>query len=306
MPTSSGADIIPGSVGSLGGGSGSSVCSITPSDEQGQIDSLTARVKALEDIVSQLVGVNVNAGELSELSQQVGWLGGVSYMGQPGWTQTEYGTLIPPPGFSLVGSQFKLSDGNSYTGVSVDSDGVIQFGFLANGTPTGQTVTTWDNGGIQHIAARTNSPRYTLTSGNSTSPGDLALNTGLWNFDATHTDGIGLDGYFDVSDGTSIKVLQAGIYLVSCAMDITYTGTFSSGSVISYGYFLSGSGETNNVDADIFRPSSSFGSNQAQFTTLIPIKMTGTHNLNVYVANQSSLSINIAFNMKVQFITPLP
>lgn len=108
---------------------GSAICEVSPSDLAGQVDNLVSRVEALEDLVGLLTGANVNAGELSELSQQVGWVGGVTYMGVEGWIQTEYGTLIPPPGFSLLGNGVTLSDGNTYQAVVMDENGVLQFGF---------------------------------------------------------------------------------------------------------------------------------------------------------------------------------
>jgi hypothetical protein len=140
MPMSSGPVSGSTNITSVPAPTDSGVCAISPSDLVGYVGNLINRVKDLEQKVAELQAGNVEVNQLSDLSQQVGWVGGITYAGVSGWTQTEYGTLIPPPGFSLVGSQFTLSDGNQYTGVSVDENGVIQFGFTATGAVTGASA----------------------------------------------------------------------------------------------------------------------------------------------------------------------
>lgn len=125
-----------------GGGTVNSLCMISPSDEVGIVGNLISRIEELEKVVSQLMSANVTAGQLSDLSQQVGWVYDVTFMGVPGWTQTEAGTLIPPAGFSLSNIGFTLSDGNTYQGVSFDSDGVLQLGFTASGNVSGSMIGT--------------------------------------------------------------------------------------------------------------------------------------------------------------------
>jgi hypothetical protein len=53
-----------------------------------------------------------------------GWTGSVTYIGIDGWTQTEYGTLIPPFGFSHEDTEFSA--------VAIDSEGVVQFALPSN------------------------------------------------------------------------------------------------------------------------------------------------------------------------------
>jgi len=77
------------------------MCSISPSDMMGQIDNILTRLERLEETVAQLASADINAIQLSDLSQSAGWIYDVNYLGQPGWTQTPAGTLIPPIGFSL-------------------------------------------------------------------------------------------------------------------------------------------------------------------------------------------------------------
>src|SRR5688572_25160611 len=101
----------------------SGVCAISPSDLVGHTGNLINLVRELEQRVTELESRNVEVNQLSDLSTQIGWAS-VSYLGQPGWTQTSYGTLIPPAGWSFLGAGMTLSDGNTYQGVFYDEDGV--------------------------------------------------------------------------------------------------------------------------------------------------------------------------------------
>jgi hypothetical protein len=126
-----------GGTGGVLGGTASSICAISPSDLVGTLGNLITRIEQLEFQLSQVVGANLHTEQLSNISEQVGWVYGVEYMGIPGWTQTEYGTLIPPAGFTLLGSGMTLSDGNTYSAVVMDENGVLQYGFTTDGQITG-------------------------------------------------------------------------------------------------------------------------------------------------------------------------
>ena len=123
------------------GGGGSStdtgVCAISPSDLVGYTGNALNRIKDLEQRVAELEAAIVQVNQLSDMSQQVGWVGNVIYMGVEGWTQTEYGTLIPPPGVSFSSLGFTLSDGNTYPFVVMDENGVLQYGFTNTGELAG-------------------------------------------------------------------------------------------------------------------------------------------------------------------------
>lgn len=86
------------------GGTTSTMCEITPSDLAGMVDNLVSRVVNLEQTVSQLLGVNMEANQLSDISEDLGWVTGVTYLGEEGWTQTPSGTLIPPAGWTGLSS----------------------------------------------------------------------------------------------------------------------------------------------------------------------------------------------------------
>lgn len=132
-------------VSDLGGGGGlGQVCIPTNSDLAGAIDNLLARIEFLEKQLAIMLGENVEAGQLSDISQQVGWVHGITYAGIEGWTRTEAGTLIPPAGFSLADSGFLMSDGNRYPAVVMDENGVLHWGVTENGevkgTDTGNSI----------------------------------------------------------------------------------------------------------------------------------------------------------------------
>lgn len=156
---------------STGGGSTGSICSITPSDQAGQIDNILSRLEALEKAIAELQAQNIGATQLSDIAQDAGWLYNVTYMGTPGWTQTSSGTLIPPAGVSLSSLGLLMSDGNPYQIVSMDSDGVLQFGFTPQGGTSGssagvkdyitlvinnQDYQTWQAGGNYFSSVSTN------------------------------------------------------------------------------------------------------------------------------------------------------
>lgn len=135
----------PGDVGGIATGTAGSVCAISPSDTTAVLNNFMTRIEELEKAVTQLLATNIMANQLSDLSQQVGWVGNVTYMGLDGWTQTEYGTLIPPPGFSILGNGLTLSDGSTYNAVYYDENGVLQFGFQAGGTGVvGELPEAWN------------------------------------------------------------------------------------------------------------------------------------------------------------------
>lgn len=54
------------------GGTGSNLCSSSPSDLQGQIDNLVTRIERIEIILSQLLGMDITAILLSDISSSIG------------------------------------------------------------------------------------------------------------------------------------------------------------------------------------------------------------------------------------------
>src|SRR5690349_20191258 len=55
-----------------GGGSTSSVCAITPADERAYFDNIAERLTRIETILSQLLGSDVTAIQLSDITQDMG------------------------------------------------------------------------------------------------------------------------------------------------------------------------------------------------------------------------------------------
>ena len=192
----------------------SGICAISPSDLVGYTGNLINRVEELEQRIAELEAKNVEANQLSDLSQQVGWVDGITYMGVPGWTQTEYGTLIPPAGWTFMGNGLTLSDGNTYQGVYFDEDGVLQFGFEAGGTGiTGALPTAWN-------AAAAGSADYARYSYENLS--GSTTNSESRGASITSTDTAGLVGHIEIAIATS------GLYHVS-----SFLGRHFSGSLFS-------------------------------------------------------------------------
>lgn len=119
------------------GGTAGTMCAISPSDNISTLGNLLSRIEKLELALSQVLGANLHASTLGDISSQVGWVYGVDYMGVPGWIRTEANTLIPPAGFTFLGAGLTLSDGNTYNAVYYDENGVLQFGFGTDGTISG-------------------------------------------------------------------------------------------------------------------------------------------------------------------------
>lgn len=167
------------------GGTASSMCAISPSDLVGTIGNLISRIEDLEFALSQVLGANLHANTLGDISSQVGWVYNVEYMGIPGWIQTEYGTLIPPAGFTLSGSGIQMwnactGEFEDYQAVVMDSDGVLQWGASAAGNLCGAKVEEWNGAALggtldYYIAAPaghgSGSRGITLTSSTVTTSG---------------------------------------------------------------------------------------------------------------------------------------
>lgn len=181
----------------------SGICAISPSDLVGAVGNLINEVKLLRQEVEELKAGNIEANQLSDLSQQVGWVGGITYMGIDGWTQTEYGTLIPPPGFTLLGNGVTMSDGNTYSAVVYDEDGVLQYGFgqvTSDGTFTAVTGAS-SRGGFAVI-----STDEIIAAG---TPGNTSA------FATLHSE-VDDSNIITVS-GTTFSVNQSGFYNLSIA-----------------------------------------------------------------------------------------
>ena len=179
------------------------ICAISPSDLVGATGNLINRVEQLEQRIAELEAANVEANQLSDLSQQVGWVDGITYMGIEGWTQTEYGTLIPPPGFTFLGNGLTLSDGNTYSAVVMDEDGVLQYGFgqvTSDGTFTAVTGAS-SRGGFAVISTDT-----IITAG---TPGNTS-GTATLHSEVDDSDIVTVSG-------TSFSVNQSGFYNLSLA-----------------------------------------------------------------------------------------
>jgi hypothetical protein len=216
-------------------GTAASVCAISPSDTVGVLNNFLTRIEKLEEIMMQIASANVLAGQISEISQQIGWMYGIEYLGQPGWAQTSYGTLVPPPGFTLLGAGLTLSDGNTYQAVYYDENGVLQFGFTSPESAGGTSIVGAAVAGVNVATLYTNTP---------------IVNAAVINTNATATINIGSDpqNMISLPSSTSFQVAQSGWYLLTATCSINAFGDAShdglgflswtiSGNPSPYGYY---------------------------------------------------------------------
>lgn len=198
---------------------GSGFCSVSPSDLAWNTGNALNRLAELEQRVAELEAKVTEASQLSNISGQVGWVGGVTYMGIPGWTMTEYGTLIPPPGMSLSSLGIKLSDGNTYNAVWMDENGVLQYGFTTTGQFVGASTSTFGNKMMATVYADTSN------DGNEFSgPG------GITNSEITvYSDP---NGIIDPISVSQFRVTKTGYYLLALTYQVNVKSTSATGSVL--------------------------------------------------------------------------
>jgi len=107
--------------GSSGGGSTTNICTINPSDNVSVLNNLLSRISDIEKFLSQLVGADVHADNLSELAANIGnILNGTITLPSDGNSPYGAGGSIPiPDGFSG-----QVISGNTTT---IWENGVVSF-----------------------------------------------------------------------------------------------------------------------------------------------------------------------------------
>lgn len=143
--------------GSSGGGSTTTICTINPSDNVAVINNLISRISDIERFLSQLVGADVHADNLSELAANIGnILNGTIVL--PGDANSPYGDggSIPVPddftGTVISGNvmviwtngvvSFELINGEQTAGSGLLSTALFQ---IAGGAvATGPSISTFD------------------------------------------------------------------------------------------------------------------------------------------------------------------
>jgi hypothetical protein len=267
-----------------GGGSASSVCSISPSDMAGQIDNLLERIEALEQAVAELTAANITATQLSDISENGGWIYNVTYMGIEGWIQTPNGTLIPPSGVSLSTLGLLTSTGQQFPIVSMDSDGVLQFGLADDGTVSGGAV-----GSKDFIEFDTDG---TSTSGNLTSPLNSVLDSNgnlswiTYNLGSSPQIKFNTSGIYSVSYQAQILGVDAGIRLPCRA---TFMSTITS-TAIACGASVVDEDEVDisylNISATFEMPNNRTNLNTGVLYSYLPyieaMPASGTHNFDTF------------------------
>lgn len=209
------AEAVDSGGGSVGGVAGGGICVPTPSELEGSVYNLLDRIRALEDKVNMMLGANVTADQLSDIAQQVGWVGGIVLNGVGGFTRTEGGTLIPPPGVSLSSLGWTMSDGNVYPIVLMNPDGSLAYGFGT--TPGGDAVVGGNLAAGQAFAAY-------FSDGNIHAQ-DAATYSGEANWLASGN--YDPNGMFSHPNPPYLRVVQSGWYLITLGVSIG--GVYSAG-----------------------------------------------------------------------------
>jgi len=227
-----------------GGGSTTNICTTSPTDLQGQVDNLVSRVEELEKTVSQILGGNISVTQLSDISPSIGWVYDVTYMGTPGWTQTEYGSLIPPLGFT-VSDILANAQANQmaiqHNGSAIGGGGASMAFFQSNGGSSFPLSLTWTTLQSQSFATNNTTSidvaagQYLLTvasagpilrSGSVTSSNILRCTIGSF----SGNNSLGFGAYWEANEGTtSARYVQGAM---SCEFpdpvsDSTIVGTVS-------------------------------------------------------------------------------
>lgn len=131
-----------------GGGGGMTttggVCWIDPADQQAYNNDILTRLTKIEKVLSLLLGMDISAASLADLSSSAGSLTDVMAVlsnAAGGWITD--GTFT---GVAISSLGWTLSDGNVFPVVTM-VDGVLQFGFTQGGAAAGTLVDYWNAGG---------------------------------------------------------------------------------------------------------------------------------------------------------------
>lgn len=174
--------------GGYGGGSTSLVCTPSPSDQVAILNNLISRVSDIERFLSQLVGADVQANNLSELATDLGnVLNGTIVLPATSWGGA--GSSVPVPA-DFNGT---VMSGNVIT---TWTNGVVSFEVTNSGgiTTGGGSITKWAQVGILASGGAITSVDILSDTSNlvSTSSPTLTINeSGLYLF--TSTDVIGVN-----------------------------------------------------------------------------------------------------------------
>ena len=166
--------------GSSGGGSTTNICTVNPSDNVAILNNLISRISDIEKFLSQLVGADVHADNLSELADNIGnILNGTITLPSDGNSPYGTGGSIPvPDGFNgtVVSGNVTTIWTDGVVSFQVDNTGIVTGGgsglqtalFQSSGgaLATGPSVTnlTWTTVESQSFASNSGST-ITLSSG---------------------------------------------------------------------------------------------------------------------------------------------
>lgn len=115
--------------GSSGGGSTTSICTINPSDNISIVNNLISRISDIERFLSQLVGADVHADNLSELADNIGNIlnGTITLPGDGNSPYGEGGSIPVPDDFTgtVISGNVLVVWENGVVSFEVDNSGIV-------------------------------------------------------------------------------------------------------------------------------------------------------------------------------------
>jgi len=201
-----------GTSGYVGTGGGGELCLVSPSDMAGQIDNILTRLAKVEQVLSVLLGMDITAGSLDEISQNLGTMTMATLINAArGWTTegTFSGVAISTLGWKMYNPCTGQEE--NFPIVITNPDGSLNFGATENGTLCGSSVEAW----------------------NTAVTGSTLLDYGLFDYQGsvyqTRGTSISLSSVSAGSLGASAEIVaninQAGLYMASGMAEQSTLGT---------------------------------------------------------------------------------
>lgn len=202
--------------GDTGGGTTSSVCSISPSDEKAILGNLNNRVSDIERFLSQLVAADVHANNLAELSTDLG--------------NVLNGTLMLPysPNSPWAGPGGTIPVPDGYTGsvingnvISMWNNGVFSVQMVGGASPSVEVsgspvVTTATQGVTDYITLKINAQNYnTWQTTNNFDFSSVVVNQGTSFTWDSHTKISFPAGLYWSGGSAAIELINTGEYSIS-------------------------------------------------------------------------------------------
>lgn len=185
------------------------LCTISTSDTVGLIDNLLVRMQNLERVLELLTGMNISTSSIDQISANLGTMTNATIINAArGWTTA--GTFT---GVAISTLGWTMSDGCSFPIVTVDEEGVLQFGLSDCGEVVGAGPELWSN-----------SKSATLWTNSIVATGEVGPNIITANFEI-YDDQTNL--VVLANGGDNFYVTTTGWYSLDITAEFSFTSTAS-------------------------------------------------------------------------------